>query len=146
MSLPLGPDDIKFDKYLIKCYAGSADCNTKANTKSLATLLDLQKANLRNVLQEVDQRAMLAGKKIRVVVTTVYNPFPIDGTTCIDTNAGAGLGVTPAEFGMRTRCTRIGTSSAHPWWMAEGNPVHDAISWISDSRRVRGGRCLSSSR
>lgn len=97
VSISLGPDDVQFDKYLKKCYK-SKNCNTKANTKSLAALLDLQKANLRNVIQELDQRAMVAGKKMRVVVTTVYNPFPTDGTTCIDTNEGAGLGVTPAEM------------------------------------------------
>jgi Tol biopolymer transport system component len=104
VTLTLGADDIHFDGWVIGCYdplAGS--CATTGNTSTLSAELSSQQAKLRLVLSELDRRAGLAGKTLRVLVTNYYDPFPAGTTSCIDTDAGIldstypGIGITGTE-------------------------------------------------
>ena len=102
VTLSLGADDIDFKHWVQTCYSPGKACNTATNTNAVNLDLDDAKANLRLVLDELNRRAGLDGKKVLVVATNYYDPYQSKYVKCLDTSGVSVLkvgiiGITPGE-------------------------------------------------
>ncbi len=111
VTLTVGADDVDFVHWIKVCYdPGLGACNTSANTTELNTRLSNQKTNLRTVLSELDSRANAASKTLRVLVTNYFDPFPSNGSGCVDVDGGSLLTTYPT----------IGISGSEKTWIENG--------------------------
>jgi lysophospholipase L1-like esterase len=96
VTLTVGANDLRFGHWMDVCYDPSnGACNTTANTSELNISLSAEQTNLRTVLSEINTRATTANKTLRVMVTNYYDPFPSDGSGCVDVDGGPLLTTYP---------------------------------------------------
>lgn len=111
--LSVGADDVDFRYWVSTCYDfSSGDCVTSANTSSLDSELTNAESNLRLVLNELNRRAGIAGKPLRVLVDNYYDPFSADNTACNDVNVQPGDLLTTYPF--------LGIKSDEMSWLQDG--------------------------
>lgn len=98
VSVTLGMDDIEFSDFLRKCFLGTT-CITPENEQLINQRLAKFKTDLQLQLAEIRSRGFAADKMPWVVLTTYFDPFPVNSATqCDDTYLGLGNGLGANEI------------------------------------------------
>jgi len=142
VTLTVGADDIHFADWVKTCYAGVTGCNTTGNTTTLNTELSAEQLNLRTVLAELNRRAGLASKTVRVLVTNYYDPFSTSHTSCGDISGGGWPGISTGtgselswlKSGLASLNSNIGSEVTY----AQAHDPHLSVSLVDISGIVSG--------